>query len=212
MVQCDPSAEELSPRQGGLQRSQGKCRCGWCGSDPAYVAYHDNEWGVPCHDERRFFEMLVLECFQTGLSWLTILKKRENFRRAFCNWQVLEVAVFDDEAQRRLLADPGIIRHAGKIAAAVRNAGAFLRVQKEFSGFGNYLWGFSDGKPVLARPRRTNWRQVPASSELSVRVSKDLKKRGFSFCGPVVIYSYLQAVGIVDDHITGCWRAVRSRS
>lgn len=203
---------ELPAKEGGLRREGGKARCGWCGDDPVYIAYHDEEWGVPCRDERRLFEMLILECFQTGLAWITILRKRENFRRAFLDWDVQQVANMGSAAQARLLEDAGIIRHAGKIAAAVKNARAFLQVQQEAGSFAEYIWSFTGGKPVCASPRLQSWREAAASTELSARVSKDLKKRGFCFCGPVVVYSYLQAVGVVDDHMAGCWCASRKRA
>ena len=180
-------------------------RCRW--ADPAselYVAYHDHEWGVPEHDDRKLFEMLILEGFQAGLSWITILKKREAFRKAFDNFDPTIVAGYGSEKMEALMADPGIVRNRRKIEAAVTNAAVFLEIQKEFGSFDRYLWSFTDGQVILNTDD-----QVRASSELSDRVSKDLKRRGMKFVGTVIIYSFLQAVGVVNDHETCCWRYPR---
>lgn len=177
-------------------------RCRW--ADPAselYIAYHDQEWGRPEHDDRKLFEMLILEGFQAGLSWLTILKKREAFRRAFDGFDPAIVAGYGPEKLETLMADSGIVRNRRKIQAAVQNAKAFLDIQKEFGSFDRYLWDFTGGQVILNTDDT-----VRASSELSDRVSADLKRRGMNFVGTVIIYSFLQAVGVVNDHETGCWR------
>ncbi len=180
-------------------------RCRW--TDPAselYIAYHDQEWGVPEHEDRKLFEMLILEGFQAGLSWITILKKREAFRKAFDSFDSAVIAGYRTEKMEALMTDPGIVRNRRKIEAAVTNAAAFLEIQKEFGSFDRYLWGFTDGQVVLNTDN-----QVRASSELSDRVSKDLKRRGMKFVGTVIIYSFLQAVGVVNDHETCYWRYPR---
>ncbi len=179
-------------------------RCEWAGSDPLYVAYHDNEWGVPVHDDRVLFEFLVLEGMQAGLSWMTILKKRENFRRAFDDFDPRRVAAYDDKKIAALLADAGIIRNRAKINATIGNAQAFLRVQEEFGTFGAYMWGFVGGKPI-----RNAWQamsEIPAQSEQSVALSKDLLRRGFRFVGPTIVYAHMQAIGMVNDHTVNCFR------
>ena len=176
-------------------------RCRW--ADPAseiYIAYHDQEWGRPEHDDRKLFEMLILEGFQAGLSWLTILKKREAFRRAFDGFDPAIVAGYGPEKLEELMADPGIVRNRRKIQTAVQNAKAFLTIQKEYGSFDRYLWGFTDGQVIVNTDD-----EVRASSELSDRISADLKRRGMNFVGTVIIYSFLQAVGVVNDHETGCW-------
>jgi DNA-3-methyladenine glycosylase I len=181
-----------------------KPRCPWCGDDPLYVAYHDEEWGVPQHDERVLFEFLILEGAQAGLSWLTILRKRENYRRAFAGFDVAAVAAFADADVARLLADPGIVRNRLKIATAIGNARAFLDVQREFGSFDAYLWGFVDGRPI-----RNAWREsqdLPATSPISDALAKDLRRRGFKFAGSTICYSLMQAVGLVNDHLAGCFR------
>lgn len=177
-------------------------RCGWCGADPLYREYHDREWGVPSRDDRHLFEMLNLEGAQAGLSWLTILKKREGYRRAFAGWDPAKVARFSPAKQAALLKDASIVRHRLKIAAAVANARAFLAVQKEFGSFAAYLWGFVGGAPIVGRPK--TFRDLPTKTALSDTVSKDLKKRGFKFVGSTTVYAYLQAVGLVEDHEVGC--------
>lgn len=181
-----------------------KARCEWAGSDALYVAYHDTEWGVPVHDDQTLFEFLVLEGMQAGLSWMTILKKRENFRRAFDHFDPSRVAAYDDEKVAALLADASIIRNRAKIIATIGNAQAFLRVQEEFGTFDAYIWGFVDGKPI-----RNAWKtlsEIPAQSEKSVALSKDLLRRGFRFVGPTIVYAHMQATGMVNDHTVDCFR------
>jgi DNA-3-methyladenine glycosylase I len=181
-----------------------KDRCAWAGADPLYVAYHDEEWGVPIHDDRRLIEMLVLEGAQAGLSWLTILKKREGYRRAFDGFDPEMVAQYDVLKVEGLLADPGIVRNRRKVEATVRNARCFLEVREEFGTFDRYLWGFVGGEPVQNRWRTLQ--EVPAETEASRVLSRDLKRRGFGFVGPTVIYAFMQAVGMVNDHTTDCFR------
>ncbi|MBI3122394.1 MAG: DNA-3-methyladenine glycosylase I, partial [candidate division NC10 bacterium] len=179
-------------------------RCAWAGDDPLYVAYHDREWGVPVHDDRALFEFLVLEGAQAGLSWETILKKRDNFRVAFDNFDPRMVAKYDRRRVDTLLANPGIIRNRLKVSAAVQNARAFLAVQKEFGSFDAYIWRFVGG-----RPKRNAWRtlkQIPARSAESDAISKDLSRRGFTFVGPTICYAFMQAVGMVNDHTVTCFR------
>ncbi|MFD1676468.1 DNA-3-methyladenine glycosylase I [Alicyclobacillus fodiniaquatilis] len=180
-------------------------RCGWVNADPLYIAYHDEEWGVPVFDDQKLFELLILEGAQAGLSWYTILRKREHYRRAFDGFDVERVAAYGTEKVADLLsADSGIVRNRLKVAAAIRNAKAFLQVQDEFGSFADYLWQYVDGKPLV-----NHWAslaEVPASTALSERISKDLKRRGFNFVGPTIIYSYLQATGLVMDHVTSCFR------
>ena len=182
-------------------------RCEWALSDPALLAYHDTEWGVPEHDDRKLFEFLVLEGAQAGLSWLTVLKKRENFRKALDGFDPARIARYDSKKVRVLLANPGIIRNRAKIAATVENAKAFLTVQKEFGSFDAYIWRFAS-----PGPKRSRWRslkQIPARSEESDRMSEDLKSRGFRFVGSTICYAYMQAVGMVNDHLTYCFRNVQ---
>ncbi len=178
-------------------------RCAWAGDDPLYIAYHDEEWGVPCHDERKLFEMLCLEGAQAGLSWITILRKRENYRVAFDNFDVEAVAAYDEEKIATLLQDAGIVRNKLKVNAFVRNAQAFLRVQEEFASFDTYVWGFVDGTPIVNR--FTSLSEVPAQTELSQAMSKDMKKRGFTFVGPTICYAFMQATGMVNDHVVDCF-------
>jgi len=179
-------------------------RCGWCGADPLYVAYHDEEWGVPVRDDQRLFEFLILEGAQAGLSWITILRKREAYRKAFAEFDANEVARFGARQVRKLLGDPGIVRNKLKIESAIGNARAFLRVQEEFGSFASYQWDFVGGKPIVNR--RASSKQVPPRTELSDALSKDLKKRGFRFVGSTIVYAHLQAVGVVNDHLVGCFR------
>ncbi len=179
-------------------------RCGWCGTDPIYVRYHDEEWGVPVHDDRTLFEFLILEGAQAGLSWLTILKRREGYRRAFAGFDPVKVARFGARDRARLLADEGIIRNRAKVDAAVKNAKAFLAVQEEHGSFDAYQWRFVDGRPVQ-NARRT-LKDVPATTPASDAFSKDLKRRGFSFVGSTIIYAHMQAVGMVNDHVLDCHR------
>lgn len=181
-------------------------RCPWCGEDPLYVAYHDKEWGTPLHDEGKHFEFLLLETQQAGLSWITILRKREAYREAFAGFDAPKVARFTASRIEKLLGGPpgGIVRNRAKLEAAVKNARAFLKVQEEFGSFDAYLWGFVDGKPVVNSPRSLG--DIPATTALSDRLSKDLKARGFGFVGSTTIYAHLQAVGVVNDHLASCFR------
>ena len=178
-------------------------RCPWCGDDPLYVAYHDCEWGVPQHDDRVLFEFLILEGAQAGLSWLTILRKRENYRRAFDGFDAERIARYDARDVARLLGDAGIVRNRLKIAAAIANAGALLAVQREFGSFDAYLWRFVAGQPICNR--WSTLAEVPASTPLSDAISKDLKRRGFRFVGSTICYAFMQAVGMVNDHIVSCY-------
>lgn len=178
-------------------------RCGWCEKDDLYRNYHDREWGIPVYDDQKLFEFLTLETFQAGLSWYTILKKRENFRKAFADFDYKRVSSFGEDDVRALLANPGIVRNTLKVKAAVANAQAFLKVREEFGSFSDYIWGFADGKPVVNQFKEL--REVPASTPLSDRISKDLKKRGFKFVGTTVVYAHMQATGMVNDHLTNCW-------
>ncbi|HMA94577.1 MAG TPA: DNA-3-methyladenine glycosylase I [Polyangiaceae bacterium] len=179
-------------------------RCAWAMSDPLYVEYHDAEWGVPVFDDRRLFEFLILEGAQAGLSWLTILRKREAYRRAFAGFDPRKVARFDEQKVASLLLDPSIVRNRAKVQSAVQNARAFLEVQKEFGSFAAYQWRFVDGCPIRNRPQRIE--EIPARSALSDAISKDLKKRGFAFVGSTIIYAHMQAIGMVNDHVVGCAR------
>jgi len=179
-------------------------RCPWCLGDDLYVRYHDREWGVPVHDDRRLFEFLTLEGAQAGLSWLTILKKRENYRRAFARFDAAKVARFGARDVRRLLGDAGIVRNRLKIQSTIDNARAFLRIRREFGSFDAYLWRFVDGKPLQGR--RRSMKQVPGRTPLSDTVSKDLKKRGFRFVGSTIVYAFMQATGMVNDHLATCFR------
>jgi len=181
-----------------------KIRCGWAGSDPLYTTYHDKEWGVPEHDDRKLFEMLLLEGAQAGLSWITILRKRENYRRALDKFDPRKIVRYDRKKIRQLLADKGIVRNKLKIEAAIQNAAAFLRVQKEFGSFDAYLWRFVDGKPVWNA--RRSLKEVPAETVESRSLSKDLRSRGFNFVGPTICYAFMQAVGMVNDHVVDCFR------
>jgi DNA-3-methyladenine glycosylase I len=188
--------------------TDGKTRCGWVGSKPHFIVYHDDEWGVPIHDDRKHFEMLLLEGAQAGLTWETILLRREGYRRAFADFDPKKVARFTAKKKAVLLKNPGIIRNRLKIDSAVTNAQAFLAVQEEFGSFDRYVWQFVDGKPKVNRWARMS--QVPATGQESDALSKDLKKRGFRFVGSTIIYAYLQAAGLVNDHTTDCFmRATR---
>lgn len=182
-----------------------KVRCAWAGTDPLYVAYHDQEWGRPVRDDRVLFEFLTLEGAQAGLAWITILRKRAGYRKAFAGFDPRKVAHFTPAKQRALMKDAGIVRNRLKVESTVSNARAFLALQKEFGSFSAYLWGFVDDTPLVNRPR--SLKSVPASTALSDRISKDLKKRGFRFVGSTIVYAYLQAVGVVDDHTADCFRS-----
>ena len=180
-----------------------KIRCAWCEKDDLYRNYHDNEWGKPVYDEQFLFEFLILETFQAGLSWYTILKKRENFRKAFASFDYKKVALFSEEKIQELLLDAGIIRNQLKIRAAVANAIAFIKVQEEFGTFSKYIWNFTDGKPIDNNPKTL--KDISSSTPLSDAISKDLKKRGFKFVGTTVVYAHMQATGMVNDHVESCW-------
>jgi len=194
----------MSQRPSVFRGEDGKLRCGWPGADPLYIEYHDHEWGMPLHDDRALFEFLVLEGAQAGLSWLTILRKREGYRRAFRGFHPEKVARFTSRDVTRLLRDSSIVRNRMKIESAINNARAFLRLQKEFSSFSEYQWQFVGG-----RPKQNRWRslgELPARTPESDAMAKDLKKRGFSFVGSTIIYAHMQAVGMVNDHIVACFR------
>jgi DNA-3-methyladenine glycosylase I len=180
-------------------------RCGWSTSDPLYVRYHDEEWGVPVHDDRHFFEMLTLEGAQAGLSWITILRKRAAYAKAFSGFDPVKVARYDARRKERLMHDEGIVRNRLKIESTVDNARAFLAVQKEHGSFDAYAWGFVGGAPIVRRPR--SLADVPASTPESDAMSRDLKKRGFRFVGTTIVYAFMQACGLVDDHVARCFRA-----
>ena len=187
-----------------MKEEKMKSRCKWAGKDPLYVEYHDTEWGTPVRDERLLFEFIILEGAQAGLNWLTILKKRQEFRGAFDNFDPQKVARYDSNKIRELLSHKGIIRNRLKIEAAVQNGKAFLAVQKEFGSFAAYVWGFVGGKPI-----KNSWQtegQVPAKTRESTILSDDLKRRGFKFVGPTICYAFMQAVGMVNDHTVDCFR------
>lgn len=177
-------------------------RCPWCGSDPLYVRYHDEEWGKPVHDDQKHFECLTLESAQAGLSWITILRKRENYRSAYANFDVNEVARFSEEDIERLMTDSGIVRNRQKIEASINNAKQFIKIQEELGSFDSYIWSFVDNETIINAWDRLD--EVPATTELSERLSKDLKRRGFKFLGPTTVYAHLQATGLVNDHLTSC--------
>lgn len=182
----------------------GKRRCPWCLASVQYLRYHDEEWGVPVHDDRRLFEFLILEGAQAGLAWSTILNKRANYRRAFAGFVPSKVARFGARDVKRLLADSGIVRNRLKIESAIGNARAFLQVQREFGSFDAYLWDFVGGRPLQSF--RRSLKQVPARTAVSDALSRDLKRRGFRFVGSTIVYAYMQAVGVVNDHLAGCFR------
>lgn len=181
-----------------------KERCTWCGSDPLYMAYHDEEWGVPVYEDSLLFEFLVLETFQAGLSWITILRKRENFRKAFDQFNYEKIAAYGEDKYDELLLNEGIIRNKLKIRGTISNARAFMDIQKEFGSFSDYLWNFVDHKPV--NNAISGSEGLPANTDLSDTLSRDLKKRGFKFVGTTVVYAFMQAVGMVNDHVEACFR------
>lgn len=185
-------------------------RCAWSGSDPLYVQYHDQEWGVPLHNEQKLFEFLVLEGMQAGLSWITILRKRENFRRAFDHFDAHKIARYKQRKIESLMQDAGIIRNRQKILATVDNARAFLKLQDEFGSFDKYMWGFVNGKPVVNRWKTL--KEIPAKTPLSETISKDMVGRGFRFVGPTIVYAHLQATGVVQDHLISCFRYKQLRN
>ncbi len=179
-------------------------RCEWCKSDELYIKYHDEQWGVPVHDDRVHSEFLILEAAQAGLSWITILRKRDNFKKALDGFDPQKIAEYGEDKINELMADPGIIRNRRKIDAFINNSARFLEIQKEFVSFDSYIWGFVDNKPVINSIKSIS--EVPATSPLSDHISRELKKRGFKFMGSTIVYSYLQAVGIIDDHVNSCFR------
>ena len=181
-----------------------KERCAWSGANPLYIEYHDKEWGVPVHDDRKLFEMLILEGAQAGLSWITILRKRENYRKAFDNFDVKKISRYDRRKVKSLLSNEGIVRNKLKIAATIGNAKAFLDIQKEFGSFDAYVWMFVDGK--TKHNKHKSLKEVPAKTAESDAMSKELKKRGFSFVGSTICYAFMQAVGMVNDHVSNCFR------
>ena len=182
---------------------ENKTRCAWCEKDDLYRNYHDNEWGKPVYDDETIFEFLILETFQAGLSWYTVLAKRENFRKAFDNFDFIKIANYSEDKMAKLAEDTGIIRNKLKIKATVTNAKAFLKVQEEFGSFSKYIWGFVDGKPIDNTPKTLS--EVKATTPISDALSKDLKKRGFKFVGSTVMYAHMQATGMVNDHVMDCW-------
>jgi DNA-3-methyladenine glycosylase I len=184
--------------------NDGRYRCGWCGADPIYVAYHDHEWGVPVRDDRTWFEVLLLEGAQAGLAWITILRKREGYRKAFADFDPVKVARFDQGRIESLLTDPSIVRNRLKVQSAVTNAQAFLAVQEERGSFDALMWDFVDGRPL--QNHWTSMAEVPAVTPLAERISKALRKRGFRFVGPTIVYAHMQATGMVNDHLVSCFR------
>lgn len=185
-----------------IKRPDGLERCPWCGSDPLYVDYHDTEWGVPERDDRALFEKLLLDGFQAGLSWITILRKRDNFRRAFDGFVPEKIARYNKRKLASLMKDAGIIRNRMKIDGSVASARAYLEIMEKGPGFSRYLWEFVDGEPIVNQ--RKTIKQIPAESDVSRKLSKDLKLRGFKFCGPTIVYAFMQAVGMVNDHLVTC--------
>ena len=187
-----------------MSKARTKKRCEWAGSDPVYVAYHDQEWGVPVHEDRKLFEMLLLEGAQAGLAWITILRKREGYRRAFDGFDPVKIARYSDKRLEKLRDDEGIVRNRLKIAAARTNAKAFLEIQEEFGSFDEFIWSFTGGEPIL-----NHWRslsELPATTPESDAMSRDLKKRGIKFAGSTICYAFMQAVGMVNDHVVSCFR------
>ena len=181
-----------------------KIRCKWCVGIDIYEKYHDEEWGVPVYDDQKLFEFLILETFQAGLSWITILKKRENFRLAFDDFNYSKVALYSEDKIQELMQNSGIIRNQLKIRSAVSNAISFMKIQEEFGSFSKYIWGFTNNKPIVNTPKTL--KEVPATTPLSDSISNDLKKRGFKFVGSTVVYAHLQATGMVNDHVEDCWK------
>lgn len=186
-----------------MKEEKNLMRCAWCGNDPLYVKYHDEEWGKPVYDDKILFEFLVLESAQAGLSWITVLRKRENYRNAFAGFDAEKVSAFTGADVERLMQDSGIIRNRQKIEAAITNARLFLEIQKEFGSFSDYIWGFLPDKKPIINPMKDH-KNVPARTELSDRISTDMKKRGFKFFGTTICYAHMQATGMVNDHVDGC--------
>ena len=181
-----------------------KPKCDWCKGSPLYEKYHDTEWGVPLFDEQMLFEFLILETFQAGLSWITVLRKREDFRKAFDQFDYKKIAAYDSSKEQELLQNSKIIRNRLKISATINNAEAFMKIQKQYGSFSDYIWGFVDGKPITNSFKTLA--EVPAKTPLAETISKDLKQNGFKFVGPTVIYAHMQATGMVNDHLTNCFR------
>ena len=196
--------KSISNNSTNIFTMKNKKRCEWCGDNPLYITYHDEEWGEPVHDDRALFEMLLLECAQAGLSWITILKKRESYRKAYDNFDAKKIAKYTPAKQAKLLQNPGIVRNKLKVNAFVVNARKFLEVQKEFGSFDKYIWQFTGGKTIFNKPKTI--KDVPATTPESDAMSKDLKKRGFKFTGPTICYAFMQACGMVDDHVNDCWK------
>lgn len=180
-------------------------RCGWAGSDPLYIQYHDEEWGRACHDDGELFERLILEGFQAGLSWITILRKRASFAQAFANWDAEAIAAYTEDDVARLIADPGIVRNRLKVRGAIRNANAYLHLREETGSFSEFIWSFVDGEPIVNRP--ATLADVPAITTQATALSKELKRRDFTFVGPTICYAFMQSVGMVDDHVVDCFCA-----
>ncbi|MFN4234353.1 MAG: DNA-3-methyladenine glycosylase I [Bacteroidia bacterium] len=189
--------------------SKQKARCSWCIGNELYEKYHDEEWGVPVYDDKILFEFLILESFQAGLSWLTVLKKRENFRKAFANFDVKKVAKFNQDKVAELMQNEGIIRNRLKIEAAINNASRFMEIQNEFGSFSNYVWSFVSDTPIINYPKSI--KDLPAKTEISDAMSKDMGKRGLKFRGSTICYAFMQAVGMVDDHMVDCWKKSTSK-
>lgn len=187
-----------------MKKSLNKKRCNWCLSDDIYIKYHDREWGVPVTDDKKWFEFIILDGAQAGLSWLTVLRKRENYRKAFNGFDVKKIARYDDKKKKELLDNPGIIRNRLKIDSTVRNAKAFIDIQKEFGTFNNYIWQFTGGKTITRRVK--GMKDIPPRTDISDAMSKDLKKRGFNFVGSTICYAFMQAAGMVNDHFEDCFR------
>ncbi len=193
----------MTEKHSSIIHEDGKTRCGWPTTDPFYVEYHDTDWGVPEYDSQKLFEKLILDGFQAGLSWITILRKRDNFRVAFDNFDPNIIARYDDDKLAALMQDAGIVRNKAKIKASVMNAQIFLDIEAK-QGFDKYLWDYVDGKPIQNQPKSMS--DVPTSTPIAEALSKDLKKRGFKFCGPTIVYAFMQAVGMVNDHMVDCYR------
>jgi DNA-3-methyladenine glycosylase I len=188
---------------------QNPVRCPWAANDPVYCDYHDNEWGVPVRNDKKLFEMLILEGFQAGLSWITILKRRQHFRCAFDNWDWDVVSRYGEAEIGRLITDKGIIRNKLKIVSAINNAQRFIEIRKEFGTFSQYMWRFTGNQTIVPIQPYKTWKQVPCKTDISDKISANLKKRGFTFVGSIICYSYMQAVGMVNDHVEGCFRCGR---
>jgi len=187
-----------------MNNIEDKIRCLWCINDPIYIKYHDEEWGLPVHDEVKHFEFLTLETFQAGLSWITMLRKRDNFAKAFSNFEPEKIVKYDDKKINELLNNTGIIRNKLKIESTIKNAHAFLKIQQKFGSFDNFIWSFTDGKQIVHQNHDV--KQIPVYNNLAEKISKVLKKEGFSFIGPTIVYAHIQAIGIINDHLVSCFR------